>query len=146
VLRDWASDVAFEPVEIEKERIVLLEEWRLGLGAEQRVLDKAIKVLFKGSRYADRLTIGLPEILKTAPREALVRFYKDWYRPDLMAVIAVGDFADPAAIEKQIAAKFGDLKGPARPRPRSVAGVPKADGTRITAVTDRELPVQLVAV
>jgi len=146
VLRDWASDVAFEPVEVEKERGVVLEEWRLGLGAEQRVLDKAIKVLFKGSRYADRLTIGLPEVLKTAPREALVRFYKDWYRPDLMAVIAVGDFADPAAIEKQIAAKFGDLKGPARPRPRSVAGVPKADGTRITAVTDRELPVQLVAV
>jgi zinc protease len=146
ILHDWAGDVAFEPAEIEKERGVVLEEWRLGLGAQQRVLDKAIKVLFKGSRYADRLTIGLPEILKGAPREALVRYYKDWYRPDLMAVIAVGDFPDPAAIEKEIAAKFGDLKGPAKPRPRIAAGVPKADGTRISIVTDREMPVQLVAV
>lgn len=146
ILHDWAGDVAFEPAEIEKERGVVLEEWRLGLGAQQRVLDKAIKVLFKGSRYAERLTIGLPEILKGAPREALVRYYKDWYRPDLMAVIAVGDFADPAAIEKEIAAKFGDLKGPAKPRPRLAAGVPKADGTRISIVTDREIPVQLVAV
>jgi zinc protease len=146
VLHDWAADVSFEPAEIEKERGVVLEEWRLGLGAQQRVLDKAMKVLFKGSRYAERLTIGLPEILKKAPREALVRFYKDWYRPDLLAVIAVGDFTDPAAIEKEITAKFGDLKGPAKPRPRIVAGVPKADGTRVTIVTDREMPVQIVSV
>ncbi|HWO17714.1 MAG TPA: insulinase family protein [Kofleriaceae bacterium] len=146
ILHDWASDVAFEPAEVEKERGVVLEEWRLGLGAQQRVLDKSIKVLFKGSRYADRLTIGLPEILKGAPREALVRFYKDWYRPDLMAVIAVGDFPDAAAIEKEIAAKFGDLKGPAKVRPRVAAGVPKADGTRISIVTDRELPTLLLAV
>jgi zinc protease len=146
ILRDWAADVSFEAAEVEKERGVVLEEWRLGRGAQQRVLDKAVKVLFKGSRYADRLTIGLPEILKGAPRDALVRYYKDWYRPDLMAVIAVGDFPDPAAIEKQIAARFGDLKAPGKPRPRIAAGVPKADGTRVSIVTDREMPVQLVAV
>ena len=146
ILRDWAGDVTFDPAEVEKERGVVLEEWRLGLGAQQRVIDKAIKVLFKGSRYADRLTIGLPETLKGAPREALVRYYQDWYRPDLMAVIAVGDFDDPAAIEKEIAAKFGDLKGQGNPRPRPAAGVPKADGTRISLVTDREMPAQFVAV
>jgi len=146
ILHDWATDVTFDPAEVEKERGVVLEEWRLGLGAQQRVLDKAIKVLFQGSRYADRLTIGLPETLKRAPREALVRYYQDWYRPDLMAVIAVGDFDDPAAIEKQIIAKFGDLKSRGQTRPRPAAGVPKAGGTRISIVTDRELPAQLVAV
>jgi zinc protease len=146
ILHDWATDVTFDPAEVEKERGVVLEEWRLGLGAQQRVLDKTIQVLFKGSRYADRLTIGLPQTLKTAPRETLVRYYKDWYRPDLMAVIAVGDFADPAAVEKEIVARFGDLKARGGTRPRPAAGVPKADGTRISVVTDRELPAQLVAV
>lgn len=146
ILHDWAADLTFDPAEVEKERGVVLEEWRLGRGAQQRVRDKAMQVLFKGSRYADRLPIGVPEILKGAPREALVRYYKDWYRPDLMAVIAVGDFPDPAAIEKEIAARFGDLKGPAQPRPRPAAGVPKADGTRVSILTDREMPLQVVAV
>ncbi|HET9484394.1 MAG TPA: pitrilysin family protein, partial [Xanthomonadales bacterium] len=86
ILRDWAADVVFEPGEVDKERGVVLEEWRLGRGAFQRLFDKQAKVLFKGSRYAERLTIGLPEILKGAPRDALVRYYTDWYRPDMMAV------------------------------------------------------------
>ena len=146
ILRDWAADVTFDKAEVDKERGVVLEEWRLGRGAFQRLRDKQLKVLFKGTRYAVRDTIGLPEILKTAPREALVRYYQDWYRPDNMAVIAVGDFEDPAAIEKMITEKFGDLKNPAKPRPRMPGGVPKADGTRISIETDRELPTQLVSV
>ncbi|HLL21884.1 MAG TPA: insulinase family protein, partial [Kofleriaceae bacterium] len=146
ILRDWAADVAFDAAEVDKERGVVLEEWRLGRGAFQRLFDKQAKVLFKGSRYAERLTIGLPETLKTAPRDTLVRYYKDWYRPDNMAVIAVGDFEDAASIEKLIAEKFGDLKNPTKARPRTVAGVPKADGTRISIETDRELPTQIVSV
>ena len=146
ILRDWASDITFDKGEVDKERGVVLEEWRLGRGAFQRLFDKQAKVLFKGSRYAERLVIGLPEILKNAPRDTLVRYYKDWYRPDMMAVIAVGDFEDPAAIEKMIADKFGDLKAPANPRKRIMAGVPKADGTRVSIETDRELPVQVVSV
>ncbi|MDQ3366692.1 MAG: insulinase family protein [Myxococcota bacterium] len=146
ILRDWAADVSFDPTEVDKERGVVLEEWRLGRGAFQRLFDKQAKVLFKGSRYAERLVIGLPDTLKTAPRDALVRYYKDWYRPDLMAVIAVGDFEDPAAIEKMIAEKFGDLKNPAKARPRTPAGLPKADGTRVSIETDKELPAQVVSV
>src|SRR5687768_14886078 len=87
ILRDWAADVTFENAEVDKERGVVLEEWRLGRGAFLRLFDKQAKVLFKGSRYAERLPIGLPEILKKAPRDALVRYYKDWYRPNNMAVI-----------------------------------------------------------
>ncbi|MBA3454930.1 MAG: insulinase family protein, partial [Deltaproteobacteria bacterium] len=145
ILRDWAGNITFDAAEVEKERGVVMEEWRLGRGAAMRVFDKQAKVLLKGSRYGDRLPIGLPEILKGAPRDALVRYYKDWYRPDLMAVIAVGDL-DPAAIEKEIQARFGDLKNPDKPRPRPDAGVPKADGTRVSIVTDKELPMAFITV
>jgi len=146
ILRDWAGDASYDPAEVDKERGVVKEEWRLGRGAEQRIFDKQAPVLFKGSRYAVRLPIGVPEILDKAPRDRLYKFYKDWYRPDLMAVIAVGDFADTALIEKEIQARFGDLKNPDSPRPRGTAGVPKADGTRISIETDRELPATTVSV
>lgn len=145
ILRDWASDVTLEPVEIEKERGVVLEEWRLGRGAFLRLFDKHSKALFNGSRYADRLPIGLPEVIRKAPREELVRFYRDWYRPDLMAVIAVGDI-EPADIEAQIQAKFSDLQGPEKPRPRIRAEVPRADGTRVSVATDKELPTATITI
>ncbi|MEO7735740.1 MAG: pitrilysin family protein, partial [Kofleriaceae bacterium] len=146
ILHDWAGDVSYDPAEVDKERGVVKEEWRLGRGAGQRLFDKQAPVLFKGSRYAVRLPIGLPEILDKAPRDKLHKFYQDWYRPDLMAVIAVGDFDDVGAIEKEIEARFGDLKNPATERPRIVAGVPKADGTRVSIETDRELPSSVVSV
>ena len=146
ILRDWSGDLTIDPAEVEKERGVVLEEWRLSRGAGRRLFDKQIGVLYEGTRYPDRITIGLPEILKTAPQKTLARYYKDWYRPDLMAVIVVGDFADPAAIEKQITDKFADLKNPATPRPRPSGGVPNAKGTRVTIETDKELPGQSVAV
>src|SRR5262249_51163580 len=138
--------VTDDPAEVDKERGVVKEEWRLGRGAAQRIFDKQAPVLFKGSRYAVRLPIGLPEIIDKAPPAKLVKFYKDWYRPDLMAVIAVGDFDDVGAIEKQIQAEFADLKNPAGARARIVAGVPKADGTRVSIDTDRELPSTFVSV
>jgi zinc protease len=146
ILHDWAADITFDPVEVDKERGVVLEEWRLGRGAQQRLLDKLIKVVFGDARYASRLPIGLPEILQKAPRDALVRYYKDWYRPDLMAVFAVGDFTDPAEIEKQIVAKFGDLAKPASPRPRPPGGMPTTKTTRVAVETDAELPVSVVGV
>ena len=93
-----------------------------------------------------RLPIGQPEVIQKAPRDTLYRFYKDWYRPDLMAVIAVGDFDDPGAIEKAIQSRFGDLKNPANERARIAAGVPTADGTRVSIETDRELPETVVTI
>jgi zinc protease len=146
VLRDWSADVVFDPKEVDKERGVVLEEWRLGLGAGRRLFDKHVKVLFKGSRYADRITIGLADTLKTAPRDTLYRYYKDFYRPDLMAVVVVGDIADSAAIEKEIQAKFGDLKAPPKERTRPVGEVPKSQGTRISIETDHEQTSQSISV
>ena len=101
ILEDWAHNVSFDPVEIDKERGVILEEWRLGLGADERIQDAQFPILLKGSRYAERLPIGKPEIIQNVNHDRLKQFYADWYRPDLMAVVAVGDF-DKSTIEAQI--------------------------------------------
>ncbi len=145
ILREWAGGVSYDKAEVEKERGVVLEEWRLGRGAFERLRRKTEKVIYKGSRYAERDTIGDPEILKKATRDTLYRFYKDWYRPDLMAVVVVGDI-DPVAIEKELTARFGDLPRATNPRPRIHGEVPKADGTRVAIVTDKELPFSIVGV
>jgi zinc protease len=145
ILRDWAGDVTYDPAEVEKERGVVLEEWRLGRGAFERLRTKTAPVVYKGSRYAIRNIIGDPNILKKASRDVLYRYYKDWYRPDLMAVVVVGD-VDPAKMEKEIQARFGDLPRAEKPRARIHAEVPKADGTRVSIVTDKELPFSLVGV
>jgi zinc protease len=145
ILRDWAGDVTFEPIEVDKERGVVLEEWRLGRGAFARIEDKQFPVIFSGSKYAERLPIGLPEVLKTAKRDTLYRFYKDWYRPDNIAVIAVGDF-DPAEMEREIIARFGDLANPANERPRVVVPVPHAQPTSVTVSTDAEMPFTQVTI
>ncbi|MDB4956595.1 MAG: peptidase, partial [Myxococcales bacterium] len=145
ILRDWAGNVSYDPTEISKESGVVLEEWRLGRGAQMRLFDKHAKALFAGSRYANRITIGLPEIIKAGKPEALTRFYKDWYRPDLMAVIAVGDF-DTATMEKEIKARFGDLTNPEKERARPSGGLPAATGTRVSIETDKEVPSTSVEV
>jgi zinc protease len=145
VLRDWADGVTFDPEEVEKERGVVLEEWRLGRGASMRLFDKTAPVVFHGSKYAERLPIGKPDIIKNAPRDALVRFYHDWYRPDLMAVVAVGDFTT-ADIEGRIKAEFGSLAAPKSPRPRTVAKVPPHDKPLVTIESDPEMPRTSVSI
>ena len=145
VLRDWADGITFEPEEVEKERGVVLEEWRLGRGARKRLFDKQASVLFHKSKYAKRLTIGKPEILKKASRDTLIRFYRDWYRPDLMAVVAVGDF-DGAAIEAQIKSEFASLKNPQKPRPRPSVTLPTHKETLVSIETDAELPRTSVSI
>ncbi|MGB3563087.1 MAG: pitrilysin family protein, partial [Thermoanaerobaculia bacterium] len=145
ILEDWAHGVAFEEEEIDKERGVVIEEWRLHRGAESRVRDKQFPVLFKDSRYADRLTIGDPEIIESASYDTVRRYYRDWYRPDLMAVIAVGDF-DPQAVEALIKKHFAGLEGPEEPRPREIYPVPDHDETLFAITTDPELTLTDVGV
>ena len=145
VMEDWAQNVTFDPDEIDKERGVVLEEWRLGLGAESRMRDAQLPVLLKGSRYAERMPIGTPEILRTFSPDALKKFYTDWYRPDLMAVIAVGDF-DPGAIEALIKVHFGPIPAKLDPRRKPVFDVPGHPGTLYVVSTDPEASVTLVNV
>src|SRR5690606_16157946 len=93
--------------------------------------------MFEGSKYADRLPIGKVDVLKSFKPKAIRRFYKDWYRPDLMAVIVVGDI-DPAEAERLIRQHFSGLKKPAKPRERYVADVPPRTKSEGLVVTDKE--------
>jgi len=145
ILADWAHQQVFDSVEVEKERGVVIEEWRLGRGAAARMRDKQLPVLFSGSRYAERLPIGDREVLETFSHEALRRFYRDWYRPDLMAVIAVGDF-DAMHVEALIRRYFAGIPPARSPRPRPVYGVPEHDETLVAIATDPEATVSAVAV
>jgi zinc protease len=145
ILRDWADGISFDPAEVEKERGVVLEEWRLGRGAGMRIFDKQAPVLFHGSKYAERLPIGKPEIIQGASRDTLVRYYQDWYRPDLMAVIAVGDFS-PAEVEARIKSEFSSLKAPKQPRPRQLVKLPAHAETLVSIETDPELPTTSVSI
>ncbi|HVR98331.1 MAG TPA: insulinase family protein [Thermoanaerobaculia bacterium] len=137
MLEDWASGVTFDPEEVDKERGVVIEEWRLGLGADGRIRDKQFPILFKGSRYAERLPIGTLEVLQKTKAEDLKRFYRDWYRPELMAVVVVGD-VDPAKAEALVKKHFGGLRNPEKPRKREVFPVPDDPKTRIAITTDPE--------
>lgn len=98
ILKEWAFHIAFEPEEVNKERQVIIEEWRGGRDASARLRDKYLPVLFRGSPYADRMPIGLVEVIESSSASDLREFYKTWYVPQHMAVIAVGDI-DPAEIE-----------------------------------------------
>lgn len=152
ILRDWAGDVSYDPTEIgvagkaDKERGVVLEEWRLKRGARARLYDKQRQVLFAGTRYAVRAPIGEPDVIKNVSRDTLYRFYKDWYRPDLMAVVVIGDLKDPAAIEHEIQEHFADLAAPASPRAKQSGGFPSGQGTRISIEADPEAPATAIEI
>jgi zinc protease len=137
VLQDFAAGVSFLPAEVEKERGVVLEEWRGRLGAGSRLTDKQLPVIFQGSRYAERLPIGLPEILQNAPRERLVAFYQKWYRPDHMAVVIVGD-VPVAEAEKMVIAHFGGIPAAKGPAATVDTSVPAHKDTLVNMSTDPE--------
>lgn len=145
ILEDWAHNLSFDPTEIDKERGVIVEEWRLGRGAGARIQDKQFPILMKGSRYAERMPIGKKEIIEAFKHDTLKRFYHDWYRPDLMAVVAVGDFDKPA-IESLIKQHFGPLLNPKKERPRPVYQVPDHPGTLYAIATDKEMTTTSVSV
>jgi zinc protease len=139
ILHEWSHAISLDPEEVEKERGVVIEEWRLGKGAGERIFDKQFPVMFHGSKYAERLPIGKKKILETAPVSALKRFYDDWYRPDLMAVVAVGDF-DPDEMEAMIKERFGKLENPKQgAKQRSVIEVPTHKDTLVSIETDPEM-------
>ena len=137
VLRDWAGGLTLNDADIDKERDIILEELRLGKGAGDRMQKILMPKIYNGSRYAERLPIGKEDVIRHFKPEALRRFYRDWYRPDLMAVVAVGDVA-PAQIEQLIQRHFASLKNPVPARERSYAAIPPRAGTEALVVTDKE--------
>ncbi len=145
ILEDWAHNVSFDPDEIDKERGVITEEWRLRRGAGARMQDKQFPILLKGSRYAERLPIGDMEVIQSFKHERLKQFYTDWYRPELMAVVAVGDF-DKAAIEALIRKHFETIPKSAATKLRPSYNVPDHPGTLYAIATDKEASSTSVAV
>jgi zinc protease len=137
ILEDWAHRISLEEEEVDRERPVIIEEWRLGRGAEARMRDLQIPVLYKDSRYAERRPIGELEVIEAVDAAQLRRFYEDWYRPDLMTVVAVGDF-DPQWVEDLIARTFSRLPAAEDGRERTRFPVPSHREPLFAPVTDPE--------
>ena len=137
ILDGWASKLLFEQDEIEHERGVILEEWRGGLGAQERLRKATWPIMLKGSKYADRLPIGLEEVIRTFQRPVITRFYNDWYRPDLQAVVIVGDI-DVDAIEAKVHEYFDSRKAVENPRPRPEYDIPGNKEPLVAIATDKE--------
>lgn len=137
ILEDWAHGQVLDSSEVVGERGVVHEEWRGSKGAGERMLMQFLPIALKNSLYAERLPIGTEHSIMSATPSRLRPFYRDWYRPDLMAVIAVGDF-DPKAIEAQIRKHFSGLaRNPKAPK-RAVAPIPGNQAPLIAIASDKE--------
>ncbi|MFW6309974.1 MAG: M16 family metallopeptidase [Prolixibacteraceae bacterium] len=137
VLYDWAGQVTDSDEEIEAERGVIYEEWRGGRGANQRMMQEWLPVFLHDSRYAERLPIGEMDIIQNAPPEDLRRYREDWYRPDLQAIIVVGDFDQEKMVEK-VKDKFAALPAAEDPREKKYFDIPYHEETLVSIVTDEE--------
>jgi zinc protease len=144
-LADVAHSLSFDADAIDKERGVIIEEWRQGRGADARMRDLQFPVLLKGSRYGERVPIGTKENIESFKPDVLKRFYKTWYRPDLMAVIAVGDFNKPD-VENMIKTQFSAIPAPQNPKPRPDYDVPDHAETLYSIATDKEATMTSVTV
>lgn len=141
ILHDWSHDLLLEDKEIDKERGVINEEWRMRRSAMMRMQEAAFKDLFVGSRYADRMPIGTMDIVMNFPYEDLRAYYRRWYRPDLQGIVVVGD-VDPAQIEQKIKDMFADIApAPADAAKREVIPVPDNDDPLLSIQKDKEQTV-----
>jgi zinc protease len=137
VLYDWASQVTDSDEEIDKERGVIREEWRGGRNANFRLQQQWLPVFLHESKYAERLPIGEIDIIENAPPEALRRYRNDWYRPDLQAVIVVGDF-DQEAMVQMVREKFSQIPPAKNPREKEYVDIPLHKETLVSIATDPE--------
>lgn len=146
VIRDWAGNLLLETSEIDKERGIILEEKRMRQGAGMRMMSQYFPRLLNNSIYGKRLPIGTEQVIKTAPRKAFTDFYNDWYRPNNMAVIVVGDI-DVQEAEATIKKMFSDLKNPAK-APIRPAKMPMTWHTKTNGmvVTDKEQTNNMVQI
>jgi zinc protease len=145
ILEDWMARVLFDHEEIDKERGVVTAEWRNRLSAEERMQSKYFPVMYKGSRYAERLPIGKPEIIQDADYEVIKRFYNDWYRPELMALVIVGDI-DVDKLEKEVQDRFSAMKNKTLPRPREAFSIPRDGSNDVVICSDSEAGLSTVRV
>ena len=140
ILHDWSHDLLLEDKEIDKERGVIEEEWRMRRSAQLRIIEKALPVLCKDSKYAQRMPIGTMEIVKNFPYETLRNYYRRWYRPDLQALVIVGD-VDVDAVESKLKEMFADIAPAATDAAvREMFPVPDNKEPLVFVGTDKEFP------
>lgn len=137
ILRGWAAGLLYDHKEIDEERGVIIEEYRLGLGADDRMRKEYWPVLMKDSRYADRMPIGKLDILQTFDYQVIKDFYHDWYRPDLQAIIVVGDI-NAAEVEAKIKTMFGNIPAKQNPRKKEIYGIGVNKEPLVAVCTDKE--------
>ncbi|MBS1529271.1 MAG: insulinase family protein, partial [Bacteroidetes bacterium] len=143
IMHDWCQGALLDSVEIEKERGVVLEEKRLRSGSDNRLHEACWPIIVNQSRYAVREPIGLDTILHNFRYRTLQRFYRDWYRPDLQALIIVGDI-NADSLVRVVKATFADLKNPGNERKRAVYQVPLSGKNQFITVTDKEATIARV--
>lgn len=146
VMQDWATAVSLDPAEVDAERGVIVEERRLrSLSASGRISERVRDLYLAGSRYAVRPPIGQLEVIQKGSRDRLESFYRTWYRPENLAIVAVGDF-DPASVERMILARFAPLANPSGPAPKRPESSFAQNKTLYSVMTDPEQPVTSVSV
>jgi zinc protease len=138
ILHDWSNSVSLEGKEIDQERGVIREEWRQGMDAGRRLWIKSWGVTFAGSPYAKRSIIGDTAVINNFTYETLRNYYKKWYRPDLQAILVVGD-VDVDQIEAKIKTLFGSIPAPVNPAERTFFPVPDNEQPIVGVFTDPEM-------
>lgn len=137
ILADWSDFITLDEDEINKERGVIVEEWRSRRNAQWRMMTQMLPVLFEGSMYAERDIIGDTAVIKNFIPETLRRFYHDWYRTDLQAIAVVGDI-DVDDTERKIKTIFSSIPAVENPKPRPENLLVPKEGTKYLLVTDPE--------
>lgn len=145
VIYDWACNVSYEDQEIDNERGVIYEEWRLGRGAQERMMRQTFPTLLYKSKYAKRLPIGDTTVFMHCTYDKLKNFYKDWYRPDLQAVIVVGDF-DAQEVANKVKEMFSKIPKRKEKRHHEYPDIPNHKETLVKVVTDKEAPNTVVQI
>ena len=145
ILHDWSNYVAFEDEEIDAERKVVHEEWRTRRNADFRMMKALMPTIYKGSKYAERDVIGSLDVIDNCDYETLRSFYKEWYRPDLEALIIVGDF-DAKEMEEKVIAMFSSVPKAVNPQERTIFEIPDNTEPLVGIVTDPEAQRNMIRV
>ena len=146
ILWDWADGLLLEQEEIDKERGVIHEEWRLRTSAQMRMLERDLPKLYPGSKYGHRMPIGLMEIIDNFERPFLQSYYEKWYRPDNQGIIVVGDI-DVDQVEQKIKTMFSQIAKPAADAAKVVLeDVPDNAEPIVVIDKDKEQRINMVEV
>ena len=145
MLHDWSYYITCDSLAIESERGVIREEWRRGDDARTRMMKAFFAIEQKGSRFAERSPIGVPEVINNFKPRALRDFYHKWYRPDLQAIIVVGD-VDPIFVENKIKSIFSSIPKSTNPAPKGIYLIPANDSLEVEYYSDKELKATSVRI